>query len=125
MNNTDEYIVRKEKNVLICNVKPDNEKSFINQSAEIYYTGKKFPSTVVLKDLYYFMPYLKRKGIRDLYLIKIARVGSRKEGNPDCDPSDMRIVFEIRFLKKLFPDCRPIELDIWHTFKDTTINKLI
>ena len=31
--------------------------------------GKRFPSTVALNKLYYFMPYIKRKGIRDLYLI--------------------------------------------------------
>ena len=44
-----------------------------------YYTGKAktFPSTVVLNKLYYFMPYIKGKGVRDLYLIRIARIGNK------------------------------------------------
>lgn len=75
--------------------------------------------------LYYFMPYIKRKGIRDLYLIKIARVGTRKEGQPDNDPNDFRLVFEIEFVKKLFKDYKSVELEIWHTFTDTTMKEII
>ena len=33
------------KNVLICNVKKDNVRHFLDGTAKIYYTGKKFPST--------------------------------------------------------------------------------
>ncbi len=113
------------KNVLISYVRADNLEHFIDQSAKIYYTGKRFPSTVALNKLYYFMPYIKRKGIRDLYLIKIARVGTRKEGQPNNDPNDFRLVFEIEFVKKLFNDYKPVELDIWHTFKDTTMKEII
>lgn len=119
------YIVRSAKNVLISYVRADNMEHFIDQSAKIYYTGKRFPSVVALNKLYYFMPYIKRKGIRDLYLIKIARVGTRKEGQPDNDPNDFRLVFEIEFVKQLFADYKPIELAIWHTFTDTTIDKLL
>ena len=118
------YNVKPEKNVLICNVKPDNEKLFLKQSAKIYYTGKRFPSTVALNKLYYFMPYIKHKGIRDLYLIKIARVGTRKEGQPDNNPSDFRLVFEIEFVKQLYKEYQLIELKIWRTFTDITINEL-
>lgn len=114
-----------DKNVLISLVKKDNVERYIDQSAKIYYTGKKFPSTVALNKLYYFMPYIKRKGIRDLYLIKIARVGTRKEGQPDNDPNDFRLVFEIEFVKKLFEDYKPVELEIWHTFTDTTIKVVL
>ena len=113
------------KNVLICNVKKDNVKSYLDQSAKIYYTGKKFPSTVALNKLYYFMPYVKRKGIRDLYLIKIARVGTRKEGQPDSDPNDFRLVFEIQFIKQLFDDYKPIDLEIWRTFTDTNLKTIL
>ena len=114
-----------DKNVLISLVKPDNVERYLDQSAKIYYTGKRFPSTVALNKLYYFMPYIKKKGICDLYLIKIARVGTRKEGQPDNDPNDFRLVFEIEFVKKLFKDYKPVELEIWHTFTDTTLNTLI
>lgn len=120
-----EYIVKASKNVLISLVKPDNVEPYLDQSAKIYYTGKKFPSNVALNKLYYFMPYIKHKGIRDLYLIKIARIGTRKEGQPDNDPNDFRLVFEIEYLKKLFNDYKHIELKIWHTFTDTTINHLL
>ena len=119
------YIVKAAKNVLISLVKNDNVEHYLDQSAKIYYTGKKFPSSVALNKLYYFMPYIKKKGIRDLYLIKIARVGTRKEGQPDNDPNDFRLVFEIEFVKKLFSDYKPIDLEIWHTFTDTTMIKLL
>ena len=117
--------VDESKNVLISFVKPDNVERYLDQSAKIYYTGKKFPSSVALNKLYYFMPYIKRKGIRDLYLIKIARVGTRKEGQPDNDPNDFRLVFEIEFVKKLFKDYKPVELEIWHTFTDTDIKTIL
>lgn len=117
--------VDETKNVLISLVKADNMEQYLDQSAKIYYTGKKFPSTIALNKLYYFMPYIKHKGIRDLYLIKIARVGTRKEGQPGNDPNDFRLVFEIEFVKRLFKDYKPIELKIWRAFTDTKIMALI
>ena len=106
-------------------MKSDNINYYLDQTAKIYYTGKKFPSTVALNQLYYFMPYIKRKGIRDLYLIKKARVGTRKEGQPNNVPDDFRLVFEIVFVKKLFNDYKPINLEIWHTFTDTALKNLL
>ncbi len=118
------------KNVLICNVKKDNTRHFLDGSAKIYYTGKKFPSTVALNKLYYFIPYIGKNcgfeftGIRDLYLIKIARVGTRKEGEPDNDPNDLRLVFELQFVKHLFDQYQPHRLMIWETFSDTNLAAL-
>jgi len=113
------------KNCLICWVKADNTKCFLDRSAKIYYTGKRFPDTVALNKLFYFMPCLKGKGVQDLYLIKIARVGSRKEGQPDNDPNDIRLVFEIEFLGQMFDEYKPLELNIWHTFTDTTMKEMM
>ena len=113
------------KNLLVSLVKADNMEQYLDQSAKIYYTGKKFPSTVALNKLYYFMPYIKGKGIKDLYFIKIARVGTRKEGQLDNDPNDFRLVFEIEFVKQLFDDYRKVHLDIWQTFKDTRLGSVI
>lgn len=113
------------KNVLISLVKADNVEQYLDRSAKVYYTGKRFPSTVALNKLYYFMPYMKSKGIRDLYFIKIARVGTRKEGQPNEDKNDIRLVFEIDYVGQLYEDYRPIKLDIWRTFKDTTIENLL
>ena len=113
------------KNCLICWVEADNTKCFLDRSAKIYYTGKRFPDTVALNKLFYFMPCLKGKGVQDLYLIKIARVGSRKEGQPDNDPNDIRLVFEIEFLGQMFDEYKPLELNIWHTFTDTTMKEMM
>ena len=118
------------KNVLICNVKKDNVCHFLDGTAKIYYTGKEFPSTIALNKLYYFIPFFSLKcglgftGIRDLYLIKIARVGTRKEGEPDNDPKDLRLVFELQFVKHLYEQYRPHRLNIWNTFTDTTLEAL-
>lgn len=118
-------MVDETKNVLISLVKKDNEKMFLDGSATIYYTGKKFPTSVALNKLFYFMPYIKGKGVRDLFFIKIARLGYRKEGTAEEDRNDLRLVFEVEFVKQLFDDYKPVELRIWQTFTDTTIGKLI
>ena len=118
------------KNVLICNVKKDNVKYFLDEKAKIYYTGKKFPSTVALNKLYYFIPYFGKQcglgftGIRDLYLITVARVGTRKEGTTENDPDDLRLVFELQFVKHLFDKYQSHRLMIWDTFTDTTLSTL-
>ncbi|MDO4957898.1 MAG: DNA (cytosine-5-)-methyltransferase [Prevotellaceae bacterium] len=109
------------KNLLICNVKKDNWEQYLDGSAKIYYTGKKFPTTVALNKLYYFMPYLSGKGIRDLYYIKIARLGYRKEGQEKEDKNDLRLVFEIERVGQLFDDYKKVKLEIWRTFTDTTM----
>ena len=112
------------KNLLICNVKKDNWEQYLDGTAKIYYTGKKFPTTVALNKLYYFMPYLSGKGIRDLYYIKIARLGYRKEGQENEDKNDLRLVFEIERVGQLFDDYKKVKLDIWRTFTDTTMEKI-
>lgn len=113
------------KNVLISLVKDDNVAQYNNQTAKIYYTGKRFPATVALNKLYYFMPYIKKKGIRDLYLIKIARLGTRKEGQAGENKNDIRLVFEIEFVKQLFNDYQPVNLKIWRSFTDTSMEKVL
>lgn len=80
---------------------------------------------MALNKLYYFMPYMKGKGIRDLYLIKVARVGTKKEVHPECDDNDFRLVFEIEFVKQLFDNYRMVDLEIWHTFTDTTMGAMM
>lgn len=118
------------KNVLVCNVKKDNMEHFLDCSAKIYYTGKRFPNVIALNKLYYFIPYIGKQcdldyhGIRDLYLIKIARVGSRREGELDNDPNDLRLVFELQFVKHLYDNYQPQRLNIWNTFTDTTLEQL-
>lgn len=113
------------KNLLICNVKKDNWEQYLDGSAKIYYTGKKFPTTVALNKLYYFMPYLSDKGMRDLYYIKIARLGYRKEGQEGENKNDLRLVFEIERVGQLFDDYKKVKLEIWRTFTDTTMEEIL
>lgn len=119
------------QNVLVCNVKKDNVEHFLDGTATLYYSGKRFPSTIALNKLYYFIPYIGKEcdldyyGIRDIYLIKIARVGSRREGELDNDPNDLRIVFELQFIKHLFPEYKKQKLNIWRTYTDSTLEQLI
>lgn len=117
--------LKSDKNLLVSLVKSDNVDKFLDGTARIYYTGKKFPSTVALNRLYYFMPYVKRKGVRDLYLIRLARVGTKHEVHPEADENDFRLVFEIEFVKQLFDDYKPMRLKIWETFTDTTLGEVI
>lgn len=113
------------KNVLVCFVKKDNISQYLDNSATVYYTGKRFPSTVKLNELYYFVPYLSGQGVRDLYRIKVVRVGTRKEGQVGNNPNDYRLVFEIEYIKHLFAEYKHPVLEIWHTYTDTILEKLI
>ncbi len=113
------------KNVLVSLVKNDCIDQYNDRTAKIYYTGKRFPSTVKLNRLYYFMPYTKKKGIRDLYLIKVARVGTKHEAREEIDDDDLRIVFEIEFVRQLFDDYKSIRLNIWQTFTDTNLRTIM
>ena len=47
------------KNVLVSLVPDKYITLYTNQRAKAYFTGKKFPSTVKLNKLYYFMPYTR------------------------------------------------------------------
>lgn len=71
------------------------------------------------------MPYVKGKGVRDLYYIKIARVGSKAEVRPESDDTSLRLVFEIEFVRQLYADYKRVTLDIWHAFTDTTLEKML
>ncbi|WP_155802929.1 hypothetical protein [Segatella baroniae] len=42
------------------------------------------------------------------------------------DPkNDLRLVFEIERVGQLFEDYKKIQLEIWHTFTDTTMEKIM
>ncbi|MDY4704981.1 MAG: DNA (cytosine-5-)-methyltransferase [Prevotella sp.] len=109
------------RNVLVSLVKNDNLEQYNDHSAKIYYTGKRFPDTVDINRLYYFMPYIKGKGIKDLYLIKDVRLGYKKEEQEGEATNDIRLVFEIEFVKSLYANFEMIDLDIWHTYTNTTM----
>lgn len=120
------FTLDKTKHLLVGYVKSDNEEYFLKEEpTKIYYTGKthSFPSTIALNKLYYFMPYIKGKGIRDLYLIRIARIGSKAEIHPRSNDSDPRLVFELEYLQSL-PKYEPIQLNFMRTYTDTFAGKI-
>ena len=122
-----QFKLEKEKNLLIGFVKPDNTDYFLDGShTKTYYTGKtkSFPSTIALNKLYYFMPYIKGRGVRDLYLIRVARIGSKAEVHKDCDDKDPRLVFDLEFLQSL-PEYVPVRLNMFNTYCDTTLGRII
>lgn len=120
------YTLDKTKHLLIGLVKLDNQEYFLDGApTKIYYTGKTkaFPSTIALNKLYYFMPYIKGKGVKDLYLIRIARIGSKAEINKSSKDTDPRLVFELEYLESL-PEYQPIKLNIFNTFRDTVLGRI-
>lgn len=115
------------KKLLIGFVKNDNAEYFLDGGqSKLYYTGKtkSFPSTIALNKLYYFMPYIKGKGVRDLYLIRIARIGNKAEIHPETEDKDPRLVFELEFLQSL-PEYVPVKLNIFDTYRDTSLGRIM
>jgi len=116
------------KRLLVGFVKPDNIDYFLKEeSSKLYYTGNvsTFPSTIALNKLYYFMPHIKGKGVRDIYLIKIARIGSKTEVHPEVeDKKAPRLVFELEYLESL-PEYKMINLNFQRAFTDTFLGRVI
>ena len=121
------YTLDPTKHLLIGLVKLDNQEYFLDGApTKIYYTGKTkaFPSTIALNKLYYFMPYIKGRGVKDLYLIRIARIGNKAEIKSGSNDTDPRLVFELEYLESL-PEYKPIKLNIFNTFRDTVLGSVI
>ena len=121
------YTLDPTKHLLVGLVKLDNQDYFLDGApTKIYYTGKTkaFPSTIALNKLYYFMPYIKGKGVKDLYLIRVARIGSKAEIKKESNDTEPRLVFELEFLESL-PDYKPIKLNIFNTFRDTVLGSVM
>lgn len=104
-------------------------QSFLDGSATLYYTGPKFPTTISLHELHYFVPYIKGMGIRDLYeIIRIRTITGKEakqtEGEDTTD--DMRLAFELRFSRNLFDDYQQIDTHkmINYTFVDTMFDEM-
>lgn len=122
------YKLDSTKRLLIGFVKEDNEEYFLTEEpTKLYYTGNvgKFPSTIALNKLYYFMPHIKGKGVRDIYLIKVARLGSKTEVHQEVeDTKAPRLVFELEYLESL-PEYKMITLNFQHAFTDTFLGRVL
>lgn len=109
--------------------RPGYTQSFLDGEATLYYTGPKFPTTISLHNLHYFIPYIKGEGIRDIYqIIRIRTITGKEakqtEGEDATD--DMRLAFELRFNRKLFANYQQIDTHklINYTFIDTSFDKM-
>ena len=123
-----QYTLDKAKHLLIGVVKKDNEEYFLREEpTKVYYTGPSgtFPSTIALNKLYYFMPYIKGKGVSDLYLIRVARIGTKAEVHPESEDGQPRLVFELEYLESL-PHNQWVRLDkdSGFAFKDTLLGRI-
>lgn len=118
--------------VLIGLVKEDNRlfQAFMDGTATLYYSGKQFPTTIALQDLHFFMPYIKGKGIRDVYeIVKVRTITGKEAKQTDEDDADckaLRLAFELRYVRKQYAILQPIDTTkmIVYTFIDTTFDKL-
>lgn len=118
--------------VLIGLVKEDNRlfQAFMDGTATLYYSGKQFPTTIALQDLHFFMPYIKGKGIRDVYeIVKVRTITGKEAKQTDEDDADskaLRLAFELRYVRKQYAEFQPIDTTkmIVYTFVDTTFDKL-
>lgn len=118
--------------VLIGLVKEDNRlfQAFMDGTATLYYSGKQFPTTIALQDLHFFMPYIKGKGIRDVYeIVKVRTITGKEAKQTDEDDADckaLRLAFELRYVRKQYAILQPIDTTkmIGYTFIDTTFDKL-
>ena len=118
--------------VLIGLVKEDNRlfQAFMDGTATLYYTGSKFPTTIALQDLHFFMPYIKGHGVRDVYeIVKVRTITSKEAKLSDKDDTEskaLRLAFELRYVRKQYADFQSIDASKWvdYTFIDTTFDKL-
>ena len=112
---------------LVVNRKRVNEEMFDNGSADLYYTGSNFPTTIALHDLHFFIPYIKGKGIRDVYEVKRVRTITAKEAKGDeGSENDLRLAFELEYSRQLFADYQKIDTSRMsnNTFIDTSFDQI-
>lgn len=64
------------------------------------------------------------KGVRDLYLVKIARIGNKAEIHPEGGDKDPRLVFELEYLESL-PEYVHVNLNIFRTYRDTLLGRVM
>lgn len=110
--------------------RPNYMQSYLDGNATLYYTGAKFPTTILLQDLRFFVPYIPdKKSIRDVYEIVRVRTISAKEAKQtegEEEVNHLHLAFELRFNRRLYPQYQPINTSkmAGYTFIDTTFDNL-
>lgn len=119
--------------VLIGMVRESSRRNYLKKfeegTADLYYTGPSFPTSIALHNLHYFIPYFKGKGIRDVYEITRVRTikGSEaKQIDIEEGKDDLRLAFHLKFHHRLseeYQNLKPHVL-IDYTFLDTTFGEM-
>ena len=119
--------------VLIGLVRESSRKNYLKKFedgvGDLYYTGPSFPTSIALHNLHYFIPYLKGKGIRDVYEITRVRTikGSEaKQIDMEEGKDDLRLAFHLKPHHQLSDNYQNLKshLLIDYTFLDTTFGEL-
>ena len=120
--------------VLIGTVRPSSRKNynkdFEERKAKLYYTGAQFPSTIMLHNLHFFIPYFPGRGIRDVYEITGVRTITGRDAKQlegtDAVADDIRLAFDLTYNRSLADDFMRIKTAgmIKDTFLDTTFENL-
>ena len=105
-------------------------RKFVDGKATLYYTGRQFPTTIALRNLHFFMSYVKGRGMSDVYGDNRVRAITGKEakgtGEDGDGGNDLRLAFELRFVRRLYPRMRPVNAGkfVNYTFLDTSFDRL-
>lgn len=120
--------------VLIGTVRSSSRKNynkdFEERKAKLYYTGAQFPSTIMLHNLHFFIPYFPGRGIRDVYEITGVRTITGRDvkqlEGTDAVADDIRLAFDLTYSRSLADDFIKIKTAgmIKDTFLDTTFENL-
>lgn len=114
-------------NRVLIGLAKGNIQKFENRIADLYYTGPRFPSTISLDNLHFFIPYFKDRGIRDVYEItKIRTITGREAKQTEDADDDLRLAFHLKFHHALSEDFIKIDTSkmVSYTFVDTYFEKL-
>lgn len=111
-------------NILIGLIPEKNKNVFLSKEGQYYYTGNKIPKVIDFRRTFLFMPYIKGKGVRDMYMIKSAWIGEKKDIGLNGKEGDLRIILKLKFLKQIFSSYMPIHLNLWHTYTYSNLQRL-
>lgn len=114
-----------DKHALICIIPEELENQALTRQLKAYYTGYRFPSTINLMNIRYFIPYIKGKGIRDIYQMRVIHAGTKHDLVKESKDRYMRLCFEFEFDRQLFDDYVPAVLKIWYTYTDAVVEDVI
>ena len=59
-----------------------------------------------------------------IYIIRVARIGSKAEVRKDSHDREPRLVFDLEYLESL-PNYKPVRLSILNTYTDTLLGRVL